>query len=196
MKDGASKSDFTNSIIAIFALLVLAYFINLVANYFSKKTKSGMESNSNMDGVYNNSSSSSSSSSSPSSSSSSSVQPTYSDNSVAYASVPSSSSSSGAGGSPNKSNDPSELLPKNNNAWGGLIISKELKNKSFLEPAPSLIGIDTVLECNHRNANYQLRSDPPIQAGNVGPWNNSTISNCVNNVVPFELGRQGDSGAM
>jgi len=188
------KSDFSNSIIAIFSLLVLAYFINLVANYFSKKGKSGMESNSNMNAASNSTSSSPSMSSSPSS-----VQPTYSDNSASYASVPPSSSGSGSGGGgggANKSNDPSELLPKNNNAWGGLIISKELKNKSFLEPAPSIIGIDTVLECNHRNANYQLRSDPPIQAGNVGPWNNSTITSCLNNIVPLELGKQGDPHAM
>jgi hypothetical protein len=36
------------------------------------------------------------------------------------------------------------------------------------------VGINTV-SSSLRNANYQLRADPPIAKKNVGPWQTSTI---------------------
>jgi len=38
-----------------------------------------------------------------------------------------------------------------------------------------------------RNANQQLRSDPPVPQVNVGPWHNTTIE-ADNMRVPLELG--------
>ena len=74
-------------------------------------------------------------------------------------------------------NDPSELLPANNNGWSSLNPNPTpgLENVSLLNGATKLNGIDTVGN-SLRNANLQLRSDPPNPRGNTNcPWNNSTI---------------------
>jgi len=73
--------------------------------------------------------------------------------------------------------DPSELLPSNSNAWGSLNPNPTpgLENVSLLNGSNKLNGIDTVGN-SLRNANLQLRSDPPNPRGNTNcPWNNSTI---------------------
>jgi len=80
------------------------------------------------------------------------------------------------GAQPSKLDDPSMLLPNDTNSqWasvnpqgGGM-----LKGVNLLQ-AGSLIGIYTV-GSTMRNANLQLRSEPPNPQGNVGPWMNSTI---------------------
>ena len=72
--------------------------------------------------------------------------------------------------------DPSELLPSNNNGWNGLNPNPTpgLENVSLLT-APDRNSINTV-SSSLRNANLQLRSDPPNPRGNTNcPWNNSTI---------------------
>ena len=72
--------------------------------------------------------------------------------------------------------DPSELLPSNSNGWNGLNPNPTpgLENVSLLT-APDRNSIDTV-SSSLRNANLQLRSDPPNPRGNTNcPWNNSTI---------------------
>jgi len=51
------------------------------------------------------------------------------------------------------------------------------------------IGIDTVGQ-TLRNANLQIRSEPPNPQINVGPWNASTISPDTMR-VPLELGQGG-----
>jgi len=50
---------------------------------------------------------------------------------------------------------------------------KSLEGQNFLD-ASKFIGIDTQ-GSSLRNANYQLRADPPIARKDVGPWANSTI---------------------
>jgi hypothetical protein len=50
----------------------------------------------------------------------------------------------------------------------------DLSNVSMLK-AGWAIGIDTVGQ-SMKNANLQLRSEPPCPQESVGPWNNSTIT--------------------
>ena len=70
---------------------------------------------------------------------------------------------------------PEELLPSGDTEFGNLnpVLNGGLKNKNFLE-AGAHIGLDTIGQ-SLRNANYQLRADPPNPKMNVGPWNNTTI---------------------
>ena len=70
---------------------------------------------------------------------------------------------------------PEELLPSGNTEFANLnpVLDGGLKNKNFLE-AGAHIGLDTIGQ-SLRNANYQLRADPPNPKMNVGPWNNTTI---------------------
>ena len=91
----------------------------------------------------------------------------------------------------NTAESPGSLLPKDSNsAWasqaGG---NGPLNGISFLK-AGSQIGINTV-GTNLRNANLQLRSEPPNPKNmNTGPWNQSTIEG--NDPHPcFEIGRAG-----
>ena len=84
--------------------------------------------------------------------------------------------------------DPSELLPKGSDNEFSKINpsgSGDLKNVSFLK-AGYHIGINTVGQ-SLRNANLQLRSEPPNPQLNTGPWNNSTITADVQR-RPLELG--------
>lgn len=94
------------------------------------------------------------------------------------------------GAQPSKLDDPSMLLPNDTNSqWasvnpqgGGM-----LKGVNLLQ-AGSLIGINTV-GSTMRNANLQLRSEPPNPQGNVGPWMNSTIEPGIVR-QPLEIGGQ------
>jgi hypothetical protein len=73
--------------------------------------------------------------------------------------------------------DPSELLPKDqNNEWAKLnpTGSGDLNNVNLLK-AGYHVGIDTIGN-SLRNANLQVRSEPPNPQLNVGPWNNTTIA--------------------
>ena len=73
--------------------------------------------------------------------------------------------------------NPSELLPKDSNSqWAQLNPSGkgELANINLLK-AGYHIGIDTIGQ-TLRNANLQIRSEPPNPQLRVGPWNNSTIT--------------------
>jgi|UniRef100_A0A6C0HWY3 hypothetical protein len=87
-----------------------------------------------------------------------------------------------------KLDDPSALLPNDTNSqWasvnpqgGGMLQSVNLLQ------AGSMIGINTV-GSTMRNANLQLRSEPPNPQGSVGPWNNSTIEYDVTR-QPLEIG--------
>jgi hypothetical protein len=75
------------------------------------------------------------------------------------------------------SQDPSELLPKDTNSqWAQLNPAGQgdLANINLLK-AGYHIGIDTVGQ-SLRNANLQIRSEPPNPQVNVGPWNTSTIT--------------------
>ena len=73
--------------------------------------------------------------------------------------------------------DPRELLPRDANSEFSKLNpqgSGDLQNVSFLK-AGTLQGINTV-GTSLRNANLQLRSEPPNPRMSVGPWNNSTIT--------------------
>jgi hypothetical protein len=72
--------------------------------------------------------------------------------------------------------NPAELLPRDSNSqWAQLNPSGkgELANVNLLK-AGYHIGIDTIGQ-SLRNANLQIRSEPPNPQLNVGPWNTSTI---------------------
>ena len=73
--------------------------------------------------------------------------------------------------------DPKELLPRDSNSEFAKLNpmgAGDLKQVNFLK-AGHHIGIDTVGQ-SLRNANLQLRSEPPNPKMDTGPWNNSTIS--------------------
>lgn len=76
---------------------------------------------------------------------------------------------------------PSELLPKDQNSvWAeqNPMGNGSLKGKNFLS-AGALIGVNTVGQ-TLRNANYQLRSEPPNPQVPVSVFLNSTIEPDVN----------------
>ena len=80
--------------------------------------------------------------------------------------------------------NPSELLPKNNaNEWGSSSPGNAPMN--FLDSG-YLAGINTV-SGSLRNANLQLRSEPPNPTSLVSPWLNSTIEPDLMR-APFEIG--------
>ena len=71
--------------------------------------------------------------------------------------------------------DPKDLLPKSGNSeWSSMTpVTSDLKNINLLN-AGANYGINTV-GSSLRNPNLQIRSEPIIPKGNVGPWNNTTI---------------------
>ena len=72
--------------------------------------------------------------------------------------------------------NPADLLPRDTNSeWAQLNPNGtgDLQNVSLLK-AGQHYGVNTV-GSSLRNANLQIRSEPPIQKSNVGPWLNSTI---------------------
>ena len=76
---------------------------------------------------------------------------------------------------------PSELLPKDaSSVWAqqNPMGTGSLKGKNFLS-AGALVGVNTVGE-SLRNANYQLRSEPPNPQVPVSVFNNSTIEPDIN----------------
>jgi hypothetical protein len=81
-----------------------------------------------------------------------------------------------------------ELLPKDNSSlWAQVNPSGEgsLKDKNFLQSGYH-IGINTVGQ-TLRNANLQLRSEPPCPQVKVSPWLQATIEPDVSR-KPFEIG--------
>jgi hypothetical protein len=73
--------------------------------------------------------------------------------------------------------NPEDLLPKDvNSQWASLNPSGkgELANINLLKAGYN-IGIDTIGQ-SLRNANLQIRSEPPNPQVYVGPWNQSTIT--------------------
>lgn len=85
--------------------------------------------------------------------------------------------------------DPAELLPRDDNSeWAKLnpMGAGDLQNVNLLK-AGYHIGINTV-SSSLRNANLQVRSEPPNPQLAVGPWNNTTISPDINR-RPLEIGQ-------
>lgn len=91
----------------------------------------------------------------------------------------------------NQIEDPNDLLPKDmnsewtNNHTGG---KGNLENINLLK-AGYHHGIDTVGQ-TLKNANRQIRSEPPNPRVNIGPWHNSTITGDYMR-VPLEIGNCG-----
>tara|TARA_B100001287_G_C22645508_1_gene512459 strand:+ start:903 stop:1481 length:579 start_codon:yes stop_codon:yes gene_type:complete len=82
--------------------------------------------------------------------------------------------------------DPKELLPTDkNNEWSNIMPNNDLKNIHMIN-AGHHVGINTV-GSSLRNANLQIRSEPVIPQGNVGPWNQTTIE-ADNMRRGFEIG--------
>ena len=158
---------------AILVLLVLAYTIGTFANYLTSKGMSGAESySSDKNTAYNNASPVMSQPSQPRAS-----EP-LGQNEV-FASVNGiQTSNPGVPASCANANlqNPAELLPNDSNSqWAQLNPSGkgELSNINLLK-AGYHIGIDTIGQ-TLRNANLQIRSEPPNPQVYVGPWNMSTI---------------------
>lgn len=86
--------------------------------------------------------------------------------------------------------NPSDLLPADaNSQWASL--NPTSMNQHDIVAADMLqagyhVGLDTIGQ-SMKNANRQLRSDPPIAKQNVGPWNQSTIEADVSR-QPLEIG--------
>ena len=156
---------------AIIILLILAYVVYAFAGYLGAKGMPGPEGNTGqMQQQYKNTNQAYSGAVRPS-------EPLGQNEVFASASgvqtsmpgIPSSCSN------PNVQN-PAELLPKDTNSqWAQLNPSGkgELANINLLK-AGYHIGIDTVGQ-TLRNANLQIRSEPPNPQLNVGPWNLSSI---------------------
>ena len=166
---------------AIVVLLIVAYGVYMFASYLGAKGMPGPEGNTGqMQQQYKNNMASSAA-----------VRPSDPNGNEVFASangvqtsmpgIPSSCSK------PNIQN-PAELLPKDTNSqWAQLNPSGkgELANINLLK-AGYHIGIDTVGQ-TLRNANLQIRSEPPNPQLNVGPWNQSSIEPDFMR-VPLELG--------
>ncbi len=167
---------------AIIVLLLVAYGVSLFAGYLSRKGMVGPESNQAMQQQYKNTNSEMSASVQPS-------EPLGQNEVFAAANgvqtsmpgLPTSCSQTGI-------NNPSELLPNDTNSqWAQLNPSGkgELANVNLLK-AGYHIGIDTIGQ-TLRNANLQIRSEPPNPQLYVGPWNQSTIESDFMR-PPLEIG--------
>jgi len=167
---------------AIIVLVIIAYGIYIFASYLGAKGIVGLENNSQMENQYKNTNALASSVVKPS-------EP-LGHNEVFASANGVQTSTPGVPSSCTNVNisNPAELLPKDTNSqWAQLNPSGkgELANINLLK-AGYHIGIDTVGQ-TLRNANLQIRSEPPNPQLNVGPWNNTTISpNFMQ--VPLEIG--------
>ena len=169
---------------AIVFFIIVLYILSMLYKYFAAKGRYGPENMARNNNVaYKR----------PQKQPNRAVQPSDSlgQNEV-FASVNSKSSSGqGIPSACNKPNiqNPSDLLPKDKNSqWAQLNPSGkgDLANINLLK-AGYHIGIDTIGE-SLRNANLQIRSEPPNPQINVGPWNLSTIEPDFMR-PPLELGQ-------
>jgi hypothetical protein len=161
---------------ALIVLLVVAYGVSMFAKYISSKGASGYESNQMMPAQYGSNGAVSSVN----------VQPSQStDIEGDYAPV------SGIQSNNKESvvQNPSDLLPSESgsSSWAQLNPKGkgELANINLLK-AGYHIGINTIGQ-SLRNANLQLRSDPPNPQMQVGPWNQTTIEPDTHRPA-FEIG--------
>lgn len=77
---------------------------------------------------------------------------------------------------PREQLNPMDLLPSDTNSQWAQVNptgSGDIQGKNFLS-AGALIGVNTIGQ-SLRNANLQLRAEPPCPQVQVGPWNQSTI---------------------
>jgi hypothetical protein len=169
---------------ALIVLLFVAYGVTVLAKNLTSKGKSGYEYNdgSSPNAAYMNSPNAGGYSESKKSNQmqSSGVQPAIEGQNEVFASVsgiPTPNAGIPTSCSKPSIQNPADLLPKDNNSqWAQLNPSGkgELANINLLK-AGYHIGIDTIGQ-TLRNANLQIRSEPPNPQLYVGPWNLSTIS--------------------
>ena len=165
---------------SIVVLLLLAYGVNLFVNYLYSKGNAGNEMmDSNMNRAYQNNNNN--------------VRPSepLGQNEVFSSANGVQTSQPGLPSSCSQPSiqNPSDLLPKDSNGeWAQLNPAGkgELANVNLLKSGYH-IGIDTVGQ-SLRNANLQIRSEPPNPQLNVGPWNLSTISPDLVR-VPLSIGQ-------
>lgn len=169
---------------AIIVLLIVAYVVSLFTKYLFNKTAYGPEMNQTMPQQYKKPKSAMKQNGG--------VRPAepLGENEVFASANGVQTSMPGLPSSCSKQNvqNPSELLPRDTNSqWAQLNPSGkgELANVNLLK-AGYHIGIDTIGQ-TLRNANLQIRSEPPNPQLNVGPWNTSTIEPDFMR-VPLELG--------
>lgn len=107
-------------------------------------------------------------------------------NGQASAGVSTSATSSSAMNKP--ASNPADLLPADSNSsWASMNPVGDLKNINLLNPT-QVVGINTQ-GSSLRNANLQLRSEPPNPRMNTNcPWNVSTIEE-DNMRKPLEIGQ-------
>jgi len=157
-----------NSVGMVVLVILVLYGIYYFNDYLSRKGSSGSERfGSNVNPAYANNNGAS-------------VQPAmpHGQNEVYSSANGIQTSMPGAPSTCNTANiqNPSELLPKDQNSqWAQLNPSGkgELANVNLLR-AGYHIGIDTIGQ-SLRNANLQIRSEPPNPQLYVGPWNQTTI---------------------
>ena len=174
---------------AIVVLLIVAYGVSLFAKYLTSKGSYGSESmSSSPNSAYKNSGPSGGTAQDQT------TGPLPAESvgrNEVFASVSGmASQSQGAPTSCSKPNvqNPADLLPKDSNRqWAQLNPSGkgELSNINLLK-AGYHIGIDTIGQ-TLRNANLQIRSEPPNPQLYVGPWNQSTIESDFMR-PPLEIG--------
>ena len=157
-----------NSVGMVVALLLIGYGVYYYTGYLSMKGSSGPEKMSgNANPAYTNGDGASVQPANPAG-----QNEVYSSANGIQTSMP------GAPSTCNTANiqNPRELLPKDKNSlWAQLNPSGkgELANVNLLR-AGYHIGIDTIGQ-SLRNANLQIRSEPPNPQLYVGPWNQTTI---------------------
>jgi len=167
---------------AIVVLLLLAYGVNLFVKYLSRKGSYGHESAQMMPSQYKDTNRQASGgvvASNPDGQNEVFASATGMDTSMPG--LPSTCSNTSI-------SNPAELLPKDKNTqWAQLNPNGkgELANVNLLK-AGYHIGIDTIGQ-TLRNANLQIRSEPPNPQLYVGPFNNSTIEPDFMK-IPFEIG--------
>ena len=151
---------------SIIVLLLLAYGVHVFVNYLYSKGNVGNEMmNTNMNRAYQNNN----------------VRPSepLGQNEVFSSANGVQTSQPGLPSSCSQPSiqNPADLLPKDSNGeWAQLNPAGkgELASVNLLK-AGYHIGIDTIGQ-TLRNANLQIRSEPPNPQLSVGPWNQSTIS--------------------
>lgn len=166
----------------IIVVIIVVFGLYFLYEYLGNKGTAGHESNSSMQPQYKNTNDIYNNTVQPSSGLGSSED--YANANGTQTTIPSMPASC----SNSAIQNPAELLPKDTNSqWAQLNPSGkgELANVQLLK-AGYHIGIDTVGQ-TLRNANLQIRSEPPNPQLNVGPWNQSTIEHDFMR-PPMEIG--------
>lgn len=161
-----------NFLLYTFLIVILILGVYYYYNYINKKSKGGYEGNtSSPNNAYsnNNNQNSSQKNKLPQASQPLGQNEVYSSVNFNNNATPMTNC--------NNTQNPSDLLPKDTNSnWASLNPqgNGDLQNINLLKSGYHL-GIDTIGQ-TLKNANLQIRSEPPNPQVNTGPWNQSTIT--------------------